>query len=89
MTDNIPHSTANIWNNGSFANVLKGHIHKPQIYTKEGEEDMLDDLGLTDILQEQDIIEEGELCFYVEIPWENYKQSWKKWRRNIILKSIG
>lgn len=49
LMDNIPHSTVNIWNNGSFANVLKGHIHKPQIYTKEGEEDMLDDLGLTDI----------------------------------------
>lgn len=64
-----------MWNNDSFASVLIGQSHKPQIYTGEGEEDMLDDIGLIDSLQEQDIIEEGEMRSYVEIPlkyWVNH-----------------
>lgn len=59
------------------------------LYTGEGEEDIIDDFGLTDILQEQDVVAEGELCPIVDIPWESYKKSWQPWRRALIIRVLG
>lgn len=44
---------------------------------------------MLDILQDQDVVEEGELCPIVDIPWEHYKQTWQQWRRALILKTLG
>lgn len=68
---------------------MKGRLTRRQVYTGEGEEDIIDDLGLADILQDHDVVEDGEICLVVEIPWESYKQSWKQWRRALIIKVLG
>lgn len=73
----------------SFVDALTKPRARPPIYTDEGEEDMMDDLGMADILQEQEIVEEGELCPIVEIPWDSYKQSWQQWRRALIIRVFG
>lgn len=78
-----------VWQFASFADILWGKIWNRQFYIGEGEEDPMDDLCMADILHEQDIIEEGELCPVVEIPWDSYKQAWQKWRRALVIKTLG
>lgn len=50
---------------------------------------MIDDLGMTYILLNQDVVEEGELCPVAQIPWDHYKNTGKQWRRALILKTLG
>lgn len=77
------------WRNPSFAEVLNNPQPRPPLYTGEGEDDILDDFSLTDILQEPDVVEEGELCPVVYIPWDSYKQSWQQWRRALVIRVLG
>lgn len=44
---------------------------------------------MADILQEQDVVEEGKLFPVVEIPWDSYKQSWQHWCRVLIIRVLG
>lgn len=52
-------------------------VHTPppewSIYTGEGEEDVLDDLGLADVLQASDVAPNPNICPIVDIPWEEYR----------------
>lgn len=77
------------WQKGSFAEMLQKQLQKPSLYTGEGEEDIIDDMGITDILQDQETVEEGKLCSVVDIPWDHYKQTWQKWRRTLIVRTLG
>lgn len=56
------------WSTTTFVDVIKGKGQKQQFYYGEGEEEPMDDLGLTNILQDQDAIEDGEICAFVDIP---------------------
>lgn len=38
------------WQTGSFAEMLQRQPQNPPLYTGDGEEDTMDDLGITDIL---------------------------------------
>lgn len=49
----------------------------------------MDDWGIADILQDQKEIEDGELCPIVEIPWDNYKQSWQNWWWALVIRVLG
>lgn len=69
----------------SFVDVVQGRAKKLEFYTSEGEEDFTDDLGILEIIQDQDIIVEGELCPVVDIPWEIYQKSW---RQALIIKIL-
>lgn len=51
-----------IWQRGSFVTTIQRKVSALPIYTGEGEEDMMDDLGMEDILLQQDTMEDGELC---------------------------
>lgn len=77
------------WQTGTFAEMLQKAPTKPPLYTGEGEDDLIDELGMVDILQDQDTVEEGELCPMVDIPWDHYKQTWQKWRRALIVRTLG
>lgn len=77
------------WPASSFAKVLNRQCPQPLLYTGEGEEDSIDDLGLDDILQNQEAVAEGELCPIVDILWEAYKKSWQPWRRALIIRVLG
>lgn len=72
------------WKVGSFVDILKGTTHTLPFYSGDGEEDPLDDLGLMDILQNQDVVE-GKICPVVDLSWESYKQSWQPWHRALVL----
>lgn len=72
----------------SFIDTVKGRLTQRQVYIGEGEEDIIDDLGLADIMQDHDVVEDVEICLVVDIPWESYKQSWKQWRRALIIKVL-
>lgn len=67
------------WTTTSFAEVLKGGTPPPPIYTGEDEDDYMDDLGISNIMGDQEVIEDGELCPVADIPWESYKKSWLPW----------
>lgn len=73
----------------SFAAAVQGRTPKPPFYTGEGEDDYMDDLGISDILGDQDVVADGELCPIADIPWDSYKQSWLPWRRALIIKVLG
>lgn len=84
-----PTEPGNVWQYAMFVEAVRGRTFKLPFYTGEGEEDALDDLSVTDIMQNQDVIEEGELCPVVDIPWDTYKKSWQQWRRALIIKVLG
>lgn len=70
----------------SFAEVLQGRNTSLPIYTGEGKEDVLDEMSLTDILQNQDMVEEGALCLVVNLSWDLTRQPW---RRALVIKILG
>lgn len=35
----------------------------------------MNEMGMLDILQDQEAVEEGELCPVVDIPWDHYKST--------------
>lgn len=55
-----------------------------ELYMGEDENDMLDDLTLTDIFQIQGDGGELDKCPFVDLNWVRYKASWKPWRRVLI-----
>lgn len=77
------------WQSPSFAEILTRPKQWPPLYTGEGEDDLIDELGLTNITQEHDVLAEGELCPVVDIPWDSYRQSWNPWRRALIIRVLG
>lgn len=42
------------------------------LYTGEGEEDPMDDYGMTDVLQTHEVVGDPSICPMVDIPWEEY-----------------
>lgn len=69
ITDmDMEQQTLPMWHNGTFAKVLQRRSVKPSLYIGEGEEDSIDDLRMTDILLNQNAVEEGELCPVAQIP---------------------
>lgn len=77
------------WQKGSFAEMLRRAPQKPPLYTSEGEEDIMDDMGILDILQDQETVAKGEICPVVDIPWDRYKKTWQKWRRTLVVRTLG
>lgn len=83
------HPPSSAWQNLSFVEVVAGQPLAKTLYTGDGEEDLLDDLGLTDILQHQETVLDGEFCPVADLSWEHYKQSWQPWRRALVVKTLG
>lgn len=73
----------------SFADALQGKGKKLEIYTGEGEEDIIDDLDMSDAIQNQRDVVDPETCPIVDLPWEEYRALWQPWRWALILKVLG
>lgn len=66
--------------------VLQRRSVKPPIYIGEGKENLIDDLGITDILLNQDAMEEGELCHVAQILFiKTHGSNGKVWVRHSVL----
>lgn len=89
ITEATVRDNPTIWTTTSSAEALKGRKTKLTIYTGEGEDDCMDDLGISDVMDDQDVVEAGELCLVADIPWDSYKKSWLPWRRALIIKVLG
>lgn len=53
----------------SFANLVQGKSIRPEIYTGEGEEDITDDLDMSDVIQIPSVLSDPNICLVVEISW--------------------
>lgn len=94
MLDTMPTSEAPVHDHPvnwatSFVEALQSHKPKLPIYTGEGKDDYMDDLGISDIMGDQVVVEPGEFCPVVDIPWDTYKKSWLPWRRALIVNVLG
>lgn len=51
----------------SFANVVQGKSTQPELYTGEGEEDITDDLEMSDVIQMPSVMSNPNICPVVDI----------------------
>lgn len=60
------------WRAKSFVETIWGLKPIRTLYTGEGEEDPMDDYGMTDVLQTHEVVGDPSICPMVDIPWEEY-----------------
>lgn len=74
-----------------FQKIYKQTIrHPPGKNTNgEGEDDVIDDLDISYVIQTPMEAVDSETCPIVDLPWEEYRALWKPWRRALILKVLG
>lgn len=75
---------------GSFANAVMGRtIPTEELYTGKGEEDAIDDLDVTDVIQMNDEEIDLEMCPVVDFLWDFCKSLSQPWQRALIIRVIG
>lgn len=77
------------WTPASFAATLQGKPSRLEFYTGEGEDDLMDDMSMADIIQPDMEEFDPDICPVVDIPWDHYRQCWKPWRRALVIKVLG
>lgn len=77
------------WGTRSFADVVLGKQPPLTFYTGEGEDDIIDDLGMANVIDMQTDVESSPMCPVVDIPWDIYRTLWTQWLRALILKVLG
>lgn len=78
-----------VWGQASFVDVVHGRHKSLPFYIGEGEEDMLDDLSIAEVIQSPSQDVDHTNCPIVDVSWDEYRELWQPWRRALILKVLG